>query len=104
MNKNWLKVLVMEIPIVFLILATFFLCRFFGMENKEAVAATTIVAISAFIVVFEIVAISAISTALTSDTIADIVAASPKLPTFWVVMSYLATATAIFLPIYLSLN
>ena len=76
MNRNWLKVLGPEAAVVILTLAIFFIGRYFGLEDEAAVAVAAAVAF----------------------------AEEYKLPKFWVIVSYLAEAAAIFLPIHLFFN
>ena len=43
-NKNWYKVLVPELVMVVVTIGVFFLCQYFGMEEKDAFAAAAVVA------------------------------------------------------------
>ncbi len=81
-NKNWFKVLVPQAFMTALTLAVFFVRWLAGMEN----AATAAVAGAAI----------AATAAVAGDKY--------KLPKFWVALSYLAVAAAVFFPIYFTLS
>lgn len=108
MNRSWLKILIPQAAMVFLVLAVFFICRYFGLEDKEAVIVTTVtttaaaVAVATFATTAAVVATFATTAAAVAFAVTT--AKEYKLPIFWVVASYLVETMAIFLPIYLSIN
>jgi len=119
MNRKWLKVLVPEVAMVILTLAVFFLCRHFGLEDKEAAVAAAFAAFAVAAVAAAAVATAAVATVAAAAvatvvvfTAAAVVAVAAvavaayeyKLPIFWVIASYLVEAAVIFLPIYLSIS
>ena len=131
-NKKWLEVLVPQVGMVMITLGVFFLCRVFGMEDKDTVVevATGIVVgtcIVAFVadVKFVVVATCIVAFAAVALAAANFVALAAafafvaifptalatvlvtkdyRLPKLWVVVSFFAEAAAISLPIYFTIN